>query len=164
MKKLICLFMALICSLSFTACGNRPGGGKVDNTVEDTETLKIVAIERGYSTDFIFAWAERFEEIYDVTVDIETTADNNTISTYQGLSAAHSDYDIFFDIQRNVAKYNNEFTGTEAYSGYDKALMDYTDIYNSKVYGEEITLGEKINQSVKAEMQDYELLKQISSF
>jgi len=156
MKKPICLLMALMCSLSFAACGGNRGGGKIDNTVEDTKTLKIVALERGYGIEFVYAWAERFEEIYDVTVDVEAVIDNNTISTYQGLGAKYSDYDIFFDIQRNVAMYMSQFNNTEAYAGYEKALMDYTDIYNSKVYGEDITLGEKINPSVKAEMQDVE--------
>ena len=151
MKKLFCLLMALVCSfVFFTGCGSK--SGIVDNTKEDTTTLKIVALERGYGVKMIEAWAERFEELHDgVTVDVKVEVEEGNIGTYFELGEAYSDYDLFFDIQQCAAQL--ELSNRGKFEGYDKALMDYTDIYNSKVYGENVTLGEKINQSVKAEMQ-----------
>lgn len=62
MKKLICLLIALICTMSFVAC--TPSGGNNENVNEDgTEKsiLKVAIIDSGYGT----AFAEEMEKDFE---------------------------------------------------------------------------------------------------
>ncbi|MBR2506492.1 MAG: hypothetical protein IKB70_06175 [Bacilli bacterium] len=140
--KLLSLVMTCVLLFSF-GCG----GKKVDNAVEDTKNLHIVAIERGYGTKMIDEWIKGFKAVNPgVNVTLKKVVESGQIQTLFQLGPSHSDYDIFFDISSIAASY--DYGDRNLFPGYEgHALMSYTDIYNSKVYNENVTLAQKMNPS-----------------
>ena len=129
---------------------------KIDNSVEDTENLHIVALERGYGTKMIEEWIKGFKAVYPgVNVTLKKVVESSQLLTFFDLGPAHSDYDLFFDISSIAAAHEYGYASKyPEYGGH--GLMDYTDIYNSKVYGEDITLASKMNPSALEAMKGME--------
>ena len=142
LKRIVCGMLAASLLIS-VGCG----GKKIDNSVEDLENLQIVAVERGYGTAMIDKWAERFQEINPgVNVKVTKVVEGGQAQTYFQLGPSYSDYDIFFAIDSIPASI--DYGDRNLFKGYEgHALMSYTDFYNSKVYGEDVTLKEKMNPS-----------------
>ena len=144
MKQKALLVATGLLSLALTGCG----GNSVNNDVEDTKNLKIMILNRGYGT----TWLERIKENFEaknegVTVSIETAdlADSITQSLKGGKS--QNDYDLYFD----VSEYQTASL-VNTYSSYDGGLLNLDDLYSSKIPGESLTYGEKMNATVKDEL------------
>lgn len=155
-KKIIATNLSMLMLLGATACGGGGTTSMVDPNVEDTKTLKIVAVERGYGVEMIKEWAKAFEKTKtDVKVSVEIVVEQSQLSTYFELGPGYSDYDIFFNPYSTAASLDNAYKDKfDGFKGH--GLMDYTEFYNEKVYGEDITLKEKLNPSLLAMMQNVE--------
>lgn len=147
--KIISFILTITCMFGLTACG----AATVDNTVEDEKNLKIIAFERGYGVQMIKDWAAAFEKTKPgINVDVEIAVEQTVLSTKFKLGPRYNDIDIFFDAYNLPA--GLDYTFRNAFEGYKgHGLMDYTEFYNENVYGEEITVKDKVNSSVLALMQ-----------
>ena len=152
------MLLALVCS--FTACkglaggaggggGLGGGGGKVDNTVEDTKTLKIMAINKGYGVEWLNKIIEAFEAEYaadGVDVVLSTVSDASAIATSIESGAKLNDVDLYFDV--NTISSYARYLAYQNKWGYPQGMLDLTDVYNANVPGEDITFKDKMNDSV----------------
>ena len=69
MKKLLCLVLAGVMTLSVAACGSKDDGGK--DKAEDGKTLKVAAVETAYGKDMWEKVADAFEAANEgVTVEL----------------------------------------------------------------------------------------------
>ncbi|PWM75286.1 MAG: hypothetical protein DBX59_02335 [Bacillota bacterium] len=163
--KLTAIALSLCMLVSFAwACnpqGELPSGGgnntepEVFNEAEmfaTPRTLTIYAMDRGYHTDWLETIADNYEKKFNnVTVDVVPrtsieTDEQNTIL----LGPDANDIDIYFSSIPNFTKYYAEQTGQPW--GQYSVLENLTRLYNTKVYGEEITLKEKMSDEVTAAM------------
>ena len=151
MKKGIKKLIALVCFLSMTVGMLTGCGGKqsatVDNSVEDTKNLKIMMYAKGYGSEWLQALAEAYEKKHEgVNVDITLVTSNETMDSE--IKNANSDTDLYFHIY--------EGAGRSLYENYKKSyndgqvLRNLTYLLDEKVPGEEVTLGEKMNASIKS--------------
>ena len=88
LRKLLLLALSAVMSLAGAAgCG---GTG----TASDRKTLKVMVTDAGFGLEWMYAIAEEFEAIYDVTVKITPTAEsaNELTKINQDLN----DSDLFF--------------------------------------------------------------------
>ena len=141
MKKILTVFlaaaMAAICAFA-GACDKHT----VDNTVEDTKNLYIYVETKGYGNEMIYALAEAFEaKNSGVIVHVKDTTLNSVITNTMDLGPEANDYDLYFSL-------NESFTLRENYKnvfvGYEEGVYEMTDLYNTVIPGEELTLGEKM--------------------
>lgn len=140
-KKIVS--MALLASLltGATACG----GNKniVDNTVESTTQLKIMVINKGYGTK----WLTELEKAYEkdnpgIDVDVKVVSDSGVVATSIEGGPKLNDIDIYFNVEGGAVQGKHESYKDKW--GYAQGLMDYTDIYNSVIPGESVTMKEKM--------------------
>lgn len=146
MKRIVALLCvsAMLCSI-FTACGNSKE--KVDNTGEETSTLKIMLYAKGYGTEWLYAVADAFEKKNEgVTVEI-TLVNSAEVVKADIKNTEYCDTDIYFDIVESSGHYMFE----EYKYAYEnsQAMRDMTALYNTEIPGEGITLGEKMNASIR---------------
>ena len=140
MKKLCALFLCLACVAPFAACSQ---------PVEDTETNLIIEMyEGGYGTEGMKAIADRFEEIYaeeGYTVSITSNSQLVMNGAYQQLQlGTDSATDLYFVAGVEIPYIIGEGKYFVKNTDNDYALEDITDLLEEKVYGEDITLGEKM--------------------
>ena len=137
----------LVCGL-LAGCG-KGGSGKetVDNTVEDTKNLKIMVFAKGYGTKWVEALAEAFEKKHEgVTVDINI-ANSAEVMKADLKNYEYCDTDLYFDITNGsghslIAEMKKSYDGKQA-------MRDLTYLYDSQIPGEKVTLGEKMNDSLR---------------
>ena len=139
--------LAALCCATMVAgllsgCGQKKST-QVDNSIEDTKNLKIMIYPKGYSSEWLYAIAEAFEEKYDVNVDITMVMSGTTTSEER--KNPNSDIDLFFDINTNphslVSNLKNAYNG-------EQLLRNFTEVANTEIPGEGITLKEKLNDSL----------------
>ena len=154
LKKITSLLLALLLVLSMAACGNDGGssGGNVVNSddpeqiVEDTTTLNIMILHKGYGFKWLEALKEGFEAANPgVTVNL-TTISKSDIIKGDLKNYKKSDYDLYFDISSSgmaslVQEYSTYYAGNQA-------LRPLNDVLDSEIPGEGITVREKIYDSV----------------
>ena len=131
-KKIIATNLSMLMLLGATACGGGGTTSMVDPNVEDTKTLKIVAVERGYGVEMIKEWAKAFEKTKEgVKVNVEIVVEQSQLSTYFELGPGYSDYDIFFNPYSTAASLDNAYKDKfDGFKGH--GLMDYTEFYKPK--------------------------------
>ncbi len=151
------LCMSMVCWGVVTGCnskkqngtnggnGGSNGSGNVDNTVEDTKNLKILFWAKGYGSEWIYKAAEAFEKKYEgVNVEIELVQAGAVIDS--GLrNPETNDVDLYFDTtegHKRVQQFSTFYNDKQA-------MRDLTHLYNTKIPGEDVTLGEKMNQSLR---------------
>ncbi len=147
LKRVVALMCAGVMASSMLAgCG---GTKKevVDNTVEDTKNLKILLFAQGYGTAWVEAMAEAFEAKHEgVNVEIKL-AQSAEVMKADLKNYKYCDTDIYLDIVSGSG-HSLMAEMRKAYNG-QQAMRDLTYLYNSQIPGEEMTLGEKMNDSLK---------------
>lgn len=151
MKKIMSMLMALLLVLSMAACGG--GGGStvvnpdnLDEIVENTTTLNIMILHKGYGFKWLEALKGGFEAANPgVTVNL-TTISKSDIIKGDLKNYKKSDYDLYFDISNTgmaslVQEYSTYYAGNQA-------LRPLNDVLNAEIPGEGITVKEKMNSSV----------------
>lgn len=139
--------MALVCTtaLLLTGCGGAGNKKKVDNTVEDKTNLVVMLSEGGYGTDFMTELAKAFEAKHEgVKVSIQIAAANSSMMSEAIKDTEGNDVDLFFGMQAVPTSEEMKY----AWNG-EQALRDMTYLYNSKIPGEDVTMGEKMIESAK---------------
>lgn len=151
LKKIVSMLMALILVLSLAACGGNGGSTVVnsdnpDEIVEDTTTLNIMILHKGYGFKWLEALKEGFEKANPgVTVNL-TTISKSDIIKGDIKNYKKSDYDLYFDINATgMASLVQEYS---TYYANNQALRPLNDVLNAEIPGEGITVMEKINASM----------------
>lgn len=147
MKKRIVAVGLVVCmaALALAGCGKGSSKKKVDNTVEDTKNLYIMTMDNGYGTEFVTALAEAFEKKNEgVKVHIEIVPNGSTKVVETIKNTEGNDIDIYFNASPHATAEQVKY----AWNG-EQALRDMTYLYDSLIPGEDVTLGEKVNQSYK---------------
>ncbi len=144
-KKELLLVASGLLTLTLAGCG---GGSNVDNDTEDTTNLKIMILNRGYGTAWLDKLAEKYEAEHEgVKVSIEKVDSSDSLTQSLKGGKAHNDYDLYFDVSElQTASLLNTYAST------DGGFMNLDELYASKVPGEEVTYGEKMNATVKEEL------------
>lgn len=147
----VCCTGLMLCS-GLTGCGGGRDKDAVlnDPSIEDTKNLYIMHSEGGYGSAWLTAIAKAFEEEHEgVTVHIDIVKQmapiDSDIKNYK-----NSNVDIYMG--RDYGGILNAMNSYKtAYNG-KQAFRDLTEVYNTKIPGEDVTLGEKLNASIKSEM------------
>ncbi len=113
---------------------------------EDTEnTLIIEVYDGGYGTSFATRLGKRFEELNEGCTVVATPAPTLTQGETEAKLKNGPKYtatDMFF---ANTANFNQYVSrGGEMVAGYDCVLEDLSGMLDEKVYGEEVTVREKM--------------------
>lgn len=129
---------ALIAVGCFTGCKK-----KVAN---DENTLEIYMSEGGYGSDWLYAVKDAFvAENPEINVVIETEKGVDRIEDMLCAGPNNTTADLMFGDEKLAAL---QAKGENAYSGYDCVMEDLTDVYDSVVPGESVTLKEKTNKYI----------------
>ncbi|MCB5882211.1 carbohydrate ABC transporter substrate-binding protein [Lachnospiraceae bacterium EP-SM-12S-S03] len=135
MKKLVCLALAGVMTLSLAACGSKGSDGGSDKK-EDGKTLKVAAVETAYGKAMWEKVVEAFEaENEGVTVELTIDKKLEDVITPDMKAGNYPDV-----IMRAVGA---ESGMTETFIR-DNNLVDLTDVLSMTVPGEETTVGDKI--------------------
>lgn len=150
MKRIMSVLMALLMLLSMAACGKKENtvmnSDNPDEIVQNTTTLNIMILHKGYGFKWLEALKNGFEAANPgVTVNL-TTISKGDIIKGDIKNYKKSDYDLYFDINATgmaslVQEYGTYYAGNQA-------LRPLNDVLNSEIPGEGITVKEKMNASV----------------
>lgn len=145
LKKVVAMVIATGCLMG-CACGTAQ---KIDPNVEDTKNLYIRALNRGYGTVWLEEIAKDFEAETGINVDVKPTSSADTINSTMGQGPnSTNDTDIYFVVSHARTTRNN-YQGLWKKQGYPEGLMDLNPLYEMKVYGEDITFGDKMVDSFR---------------
>ena len=151
MKKITSLLIVLLMLLSMAACGGNNGGtvnnpDNPDEIVEDTTTLNIMILHKGYGFKWLEALKGGFEKANPgVTVNLTTISKADIIKS-DLKNYKKSDFDLYFDISNTgMASLVQEYS---TYYGGNQALRPLNDVLNAEIPGEGITVKEKMYDSV----------------
>ena len=138
-KKIVSTLIAVTMVLGLTACGGNGGDGgdgSKDSAYSDRSTsIKFSYYAGGYGS----AWLEAVTKDYmdnvnkDVYIELVPSYDNST--AYADIKTGSATADLY-QIEVGV------FDATEA-------LADLTDVYESKAYGEETVIKEKLTEGIQ---------------
>lgn len=151
MKKITSLLIVLLMLLSMAACGGNNGGTvnnpeNPDEIVENTTTLNIMILHKGYGFKWLEALKGGFEKANPgVTVNLTTISKADIIKS-DLKNYKKSDFDLYFDISNTgMASLVQEYS---TYYGGNQALRPLNDVLNAEIPGEGITVKEKMYDSV----------------
>lgn len=144
-RMLACVCATAMVCATLVGCGNKPE--KVDNSGENATNLKIMMLAKGYGTEWLRAAADAFEKKHEgVTVDI-TLVNSMEVMQTDIKNSEYCDTDLYFDIvELSGHKLLEEYK--YAYEN-SQAMRDMTELYNTKIPGEDVTYGEKMNDSIR---------------
>ena len=149
-KKLASFMMALLLLFSMAACGKEEAFDP-NNIVEDTTTLDIMCLHRGYGFEWLTALKEGFEAANPgVEVKI-TTISKSDIIRGSMKNYKKSEIDLFFDIHSSgmgglVQEYSS-------YYGGKQALRPLNDVLATEIPGEGVTVADKMHTTLLAPYQ-----------
>lgn len=149
-KKLASFMMALLLLFSMAACGKEEAFDP-NNIVEDTTTLDIMCLHKGYGFEWLTALKEGFEAANPgVEVKI-TTISKSDIIRGSMKNYKKSEIDLFFDIHSSgmgglVQEYSS-------YYGGKQALRPLNDVLASEIPGEGVTVADKMHTTLLAPYQ-----------
>ena len=149
-KKIASLILALLLLVSMTACGEQETFDP-NNIVEDTTTLDIMCLHKGYGFQWLTALKEGFEAANPgVEVKI-TTISKSDIIRGSMKNYKKSEIDLFFDIYATgmgglVQEYSS-------YYGGKQALRPMNEVLATEIPGEGITVAEKMHTTLLAPYQ-----------
>lgn len=144
-KKVTCLLLGVTLGVSaFASCG---GNEEEDLTTEDAKTIYVEMYEGGYGTEWMKEIAKDFEKAYEAEgyeVKLSASASMTYSNLENRLKAGPkiNKTDLFLAGASNFNLIIDQ--GANYVSGYDYALADLTDLYNSPVYGEETLYKDKL--------------------
>lgn len=133
-KKILLAGMTAFLSLGLMACSQ--GGSDSGKDTEGKQTLHIAALESAYGKDM---WSKVVEEYKTVNpdVEVELTVDKNLEETISPNMKAGNYPDVV------LLASGRKLALTETLIK-DKAIEDITDIFNEKVYGEDVKIKDKL--------------------
>ncbi len=138
LKKIVATAMAAACVLPcFAACGSK----------NDENTLVISAIKQGYGVKWLEALGEKFEEKKGVKVKIYPTVKDDAIDVEVKSGASQSDL-LFESFPHWERIYRPTMVGSTT---YDVLVEDLTELYKTKIPGENVTIEEKFSDYVTNE-------------
>ena len=149
-KKIASLIMALLLLFSMTACGEEDTFDP-NNIVEDTTTLDIMCLHKGYGFQWLTALKEGFEKANPgVEVKI-TTISKSDIIRGDMKNYKKSETDLYFDIYATgmgglVQEYSS-------YYGGKQAMRPLNDVLAAEIPGEGITVAGKLHSTLLAPYQ-----------
>ena len=149
-KKLASFMMALLLLFSMAACG-KVEAFDPNNIVEDTTTLDIMCLHKGYGFEWLTALKEGFEAANPgVEVKI-TTISKSDIIRGSMKNYKKSEIDLFFDIHSSgmgglVQEYSS-------YYGGKQALRPLNDVLATEIPGEGVTVADKMHTTLLAPYQ-----------
>ena len=116
-------------------------GCNKEKAANDENTLQIYCIEAGYGVDWLYKAADAFKVAYpEYSVVIETEEGVNRVENMLTSGPKNTTHDLLFTTEK-LAKL--QASGPNALAGYDCVMENLTDMYNTKVPGENVTLKEK---------------------
>lgn len=129
-------------------------GGCVDKISEEDKknALIIEAHSAGYGEDWIAFMAQEFEQKTGTKVIVEYQVGVQGISNMDAnIKSLTSDTDIFFT---GGASFSEVYRGSIKANGqtFDCLYADLTDLYNSTIDGESVTVAEKMTESSRKEL------------
>ena len=140
-RKALCLTMATLVMMS-TGC--KP---KKQQEQETAETLVIKVFDGGYSTSWLTKIATAFEEETGVDISIRPPV-NDTATWADEIDSGISEVDLYFDCSSGFNMANRAPLTVNGVK-YDTYLADLTDMYNTKVPGEDILYKDKMNSDLR---------------
>ena len=141
-KRIASLLLALLLLLSMAACGKEETFDP-NNIVEDTTTLDIMCLHKGYGFQWLTALKEGFEKANPgVEVKI-TTISKSDIIRGDMKNYKKSETDLYFDIYATgmgglVQEYSS-------YYGGKQALRSLNEVMATEIPGEGITVADKMH-------------------
>lgn len=149
LKKVTCLLLgAVLCSSTFAAC-NSGSDSKDDPNTEDSKVIYVQMYEGGYGVKWMEEIAKDFEKAYEAD-GYEVRLTSSAAMLYSQLEnrlkagPKINPTDLF--LAGNAQTQLILGQGSSYISGYEYALEDLTDLYNSPVYGETTLYKDKLNQ------------------
>lgn len=133
LKKLLCLALAGVMTLSVAACGGSKDG---NNDAADSKVLKVAAIETAYGADMWKEICAAFEKANE-GVKVELTIDKNIEDVISPDMKAGNYPDVI------MCATGREKAMTETFIK-DQNLVDLTDVLSMTVPGESVKVSEKI--------------------
>ena len=153
-RKLITLGLVLAMALQVCVIGCSNGGesGSEGNnsggeTAKGTE-LKLGVVAKGYGDEYVYKMAEAFEKKTGIKTTVaKSSAEGEWVNASLQAGTAGNGLDVIFDI-RNSAMRDVAVKGYVP--GYDRAYVDLSDIYKTKVegYTEDNTLKEIVGDYI----------------
>ncbi len=121
------------------------GGCNKKKVANDENTLEIYAKESGYGVEWLHQVAEEFKKEYpEYTVVIETEKAVDRAKDMITAGPEHTTADLLF-----VSKLTELIhSGKNGLKGYDNAVENLTEMYNTTVPGENVKLKDKANKDI----------------
>jgi len=137
-KKVLLAGMSALLSLSLVACqsDSNPASGKKDDKGGKKETIQVAALESAYGKDMWEKVVAEYEKA-NPDVKVELTIDKNLEDVISpNMKAGNYPDVVALGLGRKLA-----LTETMV---KDKGIEDITDIFDKKVYGEDVTVKDKL--------------------
>ena len=132
MKKIIALLLAAIMMLSLVACG----GGNDEPAVDETQTIKVAAIETAYGSEVWANVAAAFTA--ETGIEVQLTTDKNLEDVISASMQGGEYPDVIHLATGRPAGLTEQFIK-------DKAIAEITDVLSMTVPGEDKLVSEKIS-------------------
>lgn len=133
-KILACaLVLVMALQLAVTGCGGKTGGNNGDTQSEKGTELKLGVVAKGYGDEYLYKMAEAFQEKTGIKTTVaKSNAEGDWVNASLQAGASNNDLDVILDIRNNAMK----DVAVKGYvSGYDRAYVDLSDIYEEIVEG-----------------------------
>lgn len=133
--RAVSVFAALLMLATTVLAGC--GKGNVVNGIVATEgsdeILKIGVVNKGYGEAFSYKLAEAYQaKTGTETVVVKSSAADNWVTNALKSGAKNNDIDVFFDINYSAF---NMVAAKEYLTGYERAFVDLSDIYDKPLDG-----------------------------
>ncbi len=145
LKKVVALgcsvvMAATMCTGCFTTKKVVKKGGS------GSETLNIMIFAKGYGSEWLTALTDAFKEKYNCEVKIQLVSSDETLKS-DIKNSEYSDTDLYFTV--NDLGGHAFMTETERAYENGQALRDLTEVMNTTIPGEDVTIADKMNQSLR---------------
>lgn len=153
LKRLLCLALVCVLAIPAMACNNNADPNDDPNT-EDAKVIYVQMYEGGYGSEWIQSIIEDFEAEYAAEGYEVNLAPPSAALLYQNIASSIkagpkiNKTDLFLGGDVNVKMILDQGKNFIAGGEYDYALADLTDLYNSKVYGEDVLYKDKLNSAL----------------
>ena len=134
-KRLLATLLAGVLTFGLVACGGGQAGGNVDAEYSGRETtIKFSYYDGGYGSAWIEAVSKDYMDNVNKDVYIELVPSYDNTSAYADITSGVASADLY-QIEVGV---------------FDCAdyLVDLTDVYESKAYGEETLIKDKVTEEI----------------
>lgn len=148
MKKFIkttATIMAMTCAFGCVGCGGNNGGGHAGTG--EGGSLVIRPFGGGYGTTWLTSIVKEFEKETNINVEVKPAA-TDTGSWESEIDAGTCSIDLFIDNGSGLKLATKNGLTVKGVK-YDTYLADLTDMYNSKVPGEDVLYKDKMFDAVE---------------